>query len=486
MSDTALNKIIQYGGTTARLAFVPNPVSGSKLLYLWFDTDLIELFAWTGTTWVTVSVSGGGSGITQLTGDVHAGPGSGSQVSTLNTTGVSPGSYTNTNLTVDSKGRITAASNGSSGGGVSAHAPTHEPGGSDPITNLSGTVLTSGIIPDARLSSNIVVTTDPRLTNARTPTAHATSHSSGGSDAVTVTNLAGFPGGTTNFLRADGTFAAPPVPTGADEVFIGPSDPGASYELWYDTDEIATAITPGGSDKQVQFNDVGSFAGIPEFTFDKTAKALSIGTNPAQSGIIRLPNGTFITSRNAANNGDINILAVDGLNRVWVGDTGIPVNLRGGQIVFANPQNASTDPNTLDDYREGTFTPTITGSGGASGQTYTTAFGEYTKIGRRVLFALTIQLSLKGTITGNVWIGGLPFPFDTTGVTNLGSFVIGYWSGLATAYGVLLAAPVGNAATTIQIFATPGGGTTATANLPGSGILDSFLIYLNGHYRTTN
>jgi len=40
------------------------------------------------------------------------------------------------------------------------------------------------------------------------PTAHAASHSSGGSDPVTVTNLAGFPGGTTTFLRADGTFAA--------------------------------------------------------------------------------------------------------------------------------------------------------------------------------------------------------------------------------------------------------------------------------------
>lgn len=42
------------------------------------------------------------------------------------------------------------------------------------------------------------------------PLVHATRHSSGGADPVTVTNLAGYPGGTTNFLRADGTFAAPP------------------------------------------------------------------------------------------------------------------------------------------------------------------------------------------------------------------------------------------------------------------------------------
>jgi hypothetical protein len=40
------------------------------------------------------------------------------------------------------------------------------------------------------------------------PLVHAARHGSGGADAVTVTALAGFPGGTTTFLRADGTFAS--------------------------------------------------------------------------------------------------------------------------------------------------------------------------------------------------------------------------------------------------------------------------------------
>ncbi len=75
---------------------------------------------------------GGGSGITTLTGDISAGPGSGSQAATLSSTGVSAGTYGDGThvgqFTVDAKGRLTAASEipisggggGSPGGIVSA------------------------------------------------------------------------------------------------------------------------------------------------------------------------------------------------------------------------------------------------------------------------------------------------------------------------------------------------------------------------------
>jgi hypothetical protein len=56
-----------------------------------------------------------------------------------------------------------------------AHASTHASGGSDQIT-----------IAPSQVTGTAVITTDSRLSDARTPTAHAASHASGGSDAITV------------------------------------------------------------------------------------------------------------------------------------------------------------------------------------------------------------------------------------------------------------------------------------------------------------
>jgi hypothetical protein len=80
-----------------------------------------------------------------------------------------------------------------------------------------------------------------------------------------------------------------------------------------------------------------------------------------------------------------------------------------GLIAFPATQVPSADPNTLDDYEEGTWTPVVGGSGGTSGQSYATQIGLYVKVGQIVLASFNIGLTAKGTITGNMGILGFPF-----------------------------------------------------------------------------
>jgi hypothetical protein len=76
-----------------------------------------------------------------------------------------------------------------------------------------------------------------------------------------------------------------------------------------------------------------------------------------------------------------------------------------GGISF-NPNAAA---NKLDDYEEGTFTPTLYGSTTAGTPTYVTQSGFYTKIGNLVTVHIRLQASAISGAAGNIQIGGLPF-----------------------------------------------------------------------------
>jgi hypothetical protein len=84
----------------------------------------------------------------------------------------------------------------------------------------------------------------------------------------------------------------------------------------------------------------------------------------------------------------------------------------GAGITFPATQSASSDANTLDDYEEGTWTPTVTNAGLTS---YTSS-GSYTKIGNLVYLTATVNVTNKGTASGTLTISGSPFSVTTTSV----------------------------------------------------------------------
>ncbi len=84
-----------------------------------------------------------------------------------------------------------------------------------------------------------------------------------------------------------------------------------------------------------------------------------------------------------------------------------------GGLAFPATAVAVANANTLDDYEEGTFTPTLTL--GAGSVTYTTQTGSYTKIGRLVTVLVNIVVDVATTPSGTLRITGLPFTSSANG-----------------------------------------------------------------------
>jgi len=94
--------------------------------------------------------------------------------------------------------------------------------------------------------------------------------------------------------------------------------------------------------------------------------------------------------------------------------TGATLVLNG--VAFPATQVASSDANTLDDYEEGTFTPTFSPSSGA--WTSYSSTGQYIKVGRAITIFMSLTTTNLGTGSGVFNLSGLPF---TTFNPNIGA-----------------------------------------------------------------
>jgi hypothetical protein len=90
--------------------------------------------------------------------------------------------------------------------------------------------------------------------------------------------------------------------------------------------------------------------------------------------------------------------------------------LSGGRLQFPVTQVPSTDPNTLDDYEEGSWTPTVTAETGSL--TSYSASGVYTKLGRVVTATARVEIITVGTATDSMIV---TLPFTAAAETFVGS-----------------------------------------------------------------
>lgn len=132
-------------------------------------------------------------------------------------------------------------------------------------------------------------------------------------------------------------------------------------------------------------------------------------------------------------------------------------------ITFPATQIPNNLPNVLDDYEEGSLTPT---DQSGAGLTFTSALGRYTKVGRLVTFSMTVAYPVTANASAAI-ISRPPFinveESPVTLMTNVGSALQGY---------VI--------STGINLF--PVGSFTPTTNATLSGKT----LYISGVYMTTS
>jgi hypothetical protein len=115
----------------------------------------------------------------------------------------------------------------------------------------------------------------------------------------------------------------------------------------------------------------------------------------------------------------------------------------------------------LNDYEEGTFTPTVVGSTTAGVGVYSAQVGRYTKIGNLVTVQVYMLWSAH-TGTGNMRFGGLPFT-TSSDVSSNSAVTIGYAHNIALTAGNILTAYTSTGATFSEANQTPTGGGASTA-----------------------
>ena len=345
-----------------------------------------------------------------------------------------------------------------------AHHATHEPGGADALAALSAAILTSGTLPDARLSANVqmkpvaladlpasvatkpIAESDvtnlvsdlalkaplasPALTGVpiaptatagtstmqlattafvgaavtsgtATPAAHHATHETGGSDAIVALSGAVITSGTV----ADARLSANVPLKNASNTFVNAlqylqDSPIIFVETAQPVDHRRIGVTISGQALHFQsMTDANGVVAAP-LTLNRDGSAtlpgvvaigaVASGANPAGTGALRTGNGAGngLYGRNAANTGDVLLIYVNPSNQVVLGESGVLVSN------FAQTTPASWTP---------TFTPSA-GSGLTS-----TNVGTYCRVGGLCFVDFQITVSALGSASSYVVLGGLPF-----------------------------------------------------------------------------
>lgn len=252
----------------------------------------------------------------------------------------------------------------------------------------------------------------------------------------------------------DGGFSTPVVTAFAETLLDDSTAAAARTTLG------AVADTSGAmTDRLTISGDASTVLKVPGLFLNTTHATEKRGFIQFQkSGTTKWTIATDFDAANGTNSFTLND-AEAALNRLQIEADGTVkiykiLSLLEGAMKFPATQNASADANTLDDYEEGSWTPSVGGNA-----TYTTQTGRYVKIGGQVTVWGTLVINAIGTGSTTV-ISGLPFAVKAGTVTAVGS-----------AYALLSASNIVSAVA----VAVSGGSTVSLGTLTAAAASMSFV-----------
>lgn len=225
----------------------------------------------------------------------------------------------------------------------------------------------------------------------------------------------------------------------------------------------------------------------PSIVDNGNATAITIDS----SENVTVNNGTLTSSgANGADNQGFHITDT-GYSKTHklFGDNSLHIQADSGQSILMKP-NASEKArftsdgltfngdtaaaNALDDYEEGTFTPTVTS--GITSVGYSVQAGFYTKIGNFVIYNLRIVTTSGNAQSSTFAIGNLPFNAAAT-QQPAGTAIRAYASQLTSSGSQIFMNPASNSIAFYNLSGTAFAGTSITDH-------DGFDLRITGIYRT--
>lgn len=207
----------------------------------------------------------------------------------------------------------------------------------------------------------------------------------------------------------------------ADTIYANGNDvDSVNYILFVDDKGIKTA----SGDIMITFDDTTNqmdatfrdIIDVRELKFDSASNGedkmfLSSSAFAGESviGAIGSDAGRYVLAFYTRDNGNNNVKRFEILQGAGQGSAGItmyePIDLSSGRIEFPAVQTSSTGVNTLDDYEEGSWTPT------GNNIVYATAEGNYIKIGKMVMANFRIVFPATADVN-SAQIRSLPFTVE--------------------------------------------------------------------------